>query len=134
MSSSFLGAKNDSVGETTRRGDVSTSKANSFFFGEISPTFSIVERNFRKIDGAMYRDDERAPISRRKSGRNLEKWRSTKVRGQVVPFLWLRPIWKLSTRPAFNNYFNENDGTRARVLFSSEHLNSCETYGGDGSY
>lgn len=115
--------RNDTKGRARQRRTV-------FFLGEISPTFSIVERNFRKIDGAMYRDDERAPISRRKSGRNLEKQRSTKVRGQVVPFPWLRPIWKLSTRPAFNDYSNENDGTRAHALFSSEHLNSYETYVG----
>lgn len=61
-----------------------------FFFRRLFPTQEWRRgRNFGEIDGAMYRDDERAPIFPRKSGRNLEKRGDPRKFGSDGSIPWL---------------------------------------------
>lgn len=79
---------------TLEENDALASKAEKlsffFFFRRLFPTQEWRRgRNFGEIDGAMYRDDERAPIFPRKSGRNLEKRGDPRKFGSDGSIPWL---------------------------------------------
>lgn len=88
---------------TSEESDALASKAEelfSFFFRRLFPAQERRRgRNFGEIDGAMYRDDERAPIFPRKSGRNLEKRGDPRKFGSdgSVPWLSLKKFPPAST-------------------------------------
>lgn len=87
---------------TLKESDAFASKAEelfSFFFDDFFQHRNEGGRNFGEIDGAMYRDDERAPIFPRKSERNLEKRGDPRKFGSdgSVPWLSLKKFPPAST-------------------------------------
>lgn len=99
----FIHAKKRKSGSRRRRATRSRQRRRSFSFFFFRRLFPAQERrrgrNFGEIDGAMYRDDERAPIFPRKSGRNLEKRGDPRKFGSdgSVPWLSLKKFPPAST-------------------------------------